>query len=55
MIPHGTRSKYVNDMCRCDDCTQANTDRQRAYAKTPNGAAAIRRARARTNAKRRAT
>lgn len=24
--PHGTRSKYVNDECRCDECRRANTE-----------------------------
>lgn len=25
-IPHGTRSKYVNDKCRCVPCTAANAE-----------------------------
>ncbi len=27
-MKHGTRSKYVHDSCRCDECRQANTDYQ---------------------------
>jgi hypothetical protein len=32
-IVHGTRSAYVNDRCRCDDCREANREyiRTRRY------------------------
>lgn len=36
---HGTRAKYVNEKCRCEPCTKANTDaennryRQQAYGR----------------------
>ena len=26
MTEHGTRSKYINDRCRCDACSEANKD-----------------------------
>jgi hypothetical protein len=29
-IVHGTRSAYVNDQCRCDDCRTANREYIRA-------------------------
>jgi hypothetical protein len=31
MSKHGTRSKYVNEKCRCKACTKANRDWQRPY------------------------
>lgn len=37
---HGTHACYVQDHCRCDDCTRANRDyernriRQKAYGRT---------------------
>lgn len=30
---HGTRAKYVVEKCRCDDCTQANREYQRALTR----------------------
>jgi hypothetical protein len=33
--PHGTRSRYDNYLCRCELCTQANRDYQRAYQQRP--------------------
>ena len=27
--PHGTRTKYVSDKCRCEPCREANSDYQR--------------------------
>jgi len=30
-VPHGTRNGYVNYVCTCDPCTEANTAYIRAY------------------------
>jgi hypothetical protein len=32
-VKHGTRSKYVNDHCRCDDCRRANAEYMRALSR----------------------
>ena len=31
MSPHGTEARYATQKCRCDECRQANTKRQKVY------------------------
>jgi hypothetical protein len=32
---HGTRTRYTNYCCRCEDCTAANALYQKGYAQRP--------------------
>lgn len=49
--PHGTESKYVNQGCRCDECTKAATDAR--YARRTRDLEQYRAANRRDYAKRR--